>query len=210
MKKLLVFVLCLCMLSCALADDAITYDEQGNTVQTIHYDDGTYLTIIYYAQPTEDGLYLVEEILSDGSYRTLMWQNETDTVRTDIYRDGILEMSRHALDNGDFRIDSYDETGTMTYYTLDYATPNAEGYEVSQRFLPDGTIDHEWWWGPDDLYHEIWYEGGKVDSWTYWWYNVDGHDVRYEEHCSNYSKYRYYDYDASGELVMTEGETVLH
>ena len=45
---------------------------------------------------------------------------------------------------------------------------------------------------------------------TYWWYNVDGHDVKYEEHCAEYSKYRYYDYDANGEMVMAENETVLH
>lgn len=98
----------------------------------------------------------------------------------------------------------------MTYYEISYATPNAEGYEVSKLFLPDGTIDHEWWWGPDDLYHEIWYADGQVDSYTYWWYNVDGHDIRYEEHHKEYSKYRYYDYDANGELQMSEGETVLH
>lgn len=80
MKKLLVLLLCLCLLSCAFAEDTITYDENGNTVQTFHYEDGTSLKIIYYSQPTEDGLYLIEEIKSDGSHRSLTWQNEEDTA----------------------------------------------------------------------------------------------------------------------------------
>ncbi len=210
MKKLLILLLCVCLLSCALAEETVTHDENGNTVQTFYYEDGTSLKIIYYAQPTEDGLYLIEEIKSDGSHRSLMWQNETDTVRTEIYTDGILESSRYLLENGDIRIDLYDETGAMTFYEICFAAPNTEGYEVNQRFLPDGTIEHEWWWGVDDLYHEIWYVDGQVDSYTYWWYNVDGHDVKYEEHCSRYSKYRYYDYDANGEMQMSESETVLH
>ena len=211
MKKLLMILLCLCMLlPCALAENTVTYDENGNTVQTIYYEDGTGVKIIYHAAPTEDGLYLVEEISLDGSRRVLMWQNEHNTVRTQIYTNDILELDRYLTEDGILRVDSYDETGVMIYYELVDVEITADGYEVNKRFLPDGTIDHEWWWGPDDLYHEIWYEGGEVDFYTYWWYNVDGHDVKYEEHCAEYSKYRYYDYDANGEMVMAENETVLH
>lgn len=203
MKKLFVFLLCLCLiLSCALGENS--YDENGNRVQYWTSGDGREFKITYYAAPDQNGLYLIEEAALDGSHLARMWQNETDTVHHEIYAYGILQKVHCVNADGSTRTESYDETGVMTYYEIGDGAPNAEGYRVARGYLPDGTIDHEWWWGEDDLYHEIWYENGEVYSYTYWYYNVDGHDVKYEEYHPEYSKTRYYDYNENGELEMAE------
>ena len=220
MKKLLMILLCLCMLiPCVMSEqsyeDQVYTDEQGNWIR-IYYDQDlqTWCQFTRYAQPNEEGCFVHERKQQDGTMLDLDWVKIVDgeeiQYRDFWYENGVLTTVITYCENGNVHLESYEPSGLMLHYEISYAQHNEEGYKVSKRFLPDGTIDHEWWWGPDDLYHEIWYEGGEVDSYTYWWYNVDGHDVKYEEHCAEYSKYRYYDYDANGEMVMAENETVLH
>ena len=220
MKKLLVLLLVLSlMLPCALCEQAyqeqVYNDDQGNWIR-IYYDEdlNTWCQFTRYAQPNEEGYYVLESKQQDGTMLDMDWVTLVDGeevyYRNFWYENGILTHIITYHENGDIQEECYEPDGLMRHYEINYIEPNAEGYKVSKRFLPNGTIDHEWWWGPDDLYHEIWYVDGQIDSYTYWWYNVDGHDVRYEEHRNEYSKYRYYDYDASGEMVMSESETVLH
>lgn len=220
MKKLLVLLLCLSLiLSCAIGEQHYenkSYtDEEGNQI-TVYYntDYETWCQQTLYAEPNEEGFIVLEDKKMDGDVFAALWYSDDENSVLSRYysyhENGVLSLVIYYSEDGSETAEVYDETGDMLYKDVVYAEPNAEGYEVSKRFLPDGTIDHEWWWGEIDLYHEIWYVDGQVESYTYWWYNVDGHDVRYEEHHKEYSKYRYYDYDANGELQMSESETVLH
>lgn len=220
MKKLLVLFLCLCLLlPCAFSEQNYENkrytDEEGNQI-TVYYntDYETWCQQTLYAKPNEEGFFILEDKKMDGDVFAALWYSDYENrvlSRSYSYNEnGILSLVIYYHEDGSEAAEVYDENGAVLYKDVIYAEPNAEGYEVSQRFLPDGTLDHEWWWGPDDLYHEIWYVDGQVESYTYWWYNVDGHDVRYEEHHKEYSKYRYYDYDTNGELQMSESETVLH
>ncbi len=191
-------------------------DEDKNFIQE-YYDDDHQAWCRYtrFKKPNEEGQVVVTLTnMETGLPITEIWYSDyMNSVRSRVYlyrEDGVLAEARYYNEDGSTAAEVYDETGAVLYKDVTYAEPNAEGYEVTQRFLPDGTIDHEWWWGEIDLYHEIWYVDGQVEFYTYWWYNIDGHDVKYEEHCKQYSKYCYYDYDANGELQMTEGKTVHH
>lgn len=190
-------------------------DEDGNFVQIYYNSDcEAWCSYIRYKQPNEEGQVVVTVNKMDGTPVTEIWYSDyMNNVESRVHlydENGVLTEIRYYNEDGSCKSDTFDESGALLYTDVDYAEPNAEGYEVSKRFLPDGTLDHEWWWGEIDLYHEIWYVDGQVESYTYWWYNVDGHDIKYEEHCKQYSKYRYYDYDANGDMVMAESETVLH
>ncbi|MBQ4552383.1 MAG: hypothetical protein IJA59_05485, partial [Clostridia bacterium] len=109
MKKLLVLLLCLCMLlPCALAEDTITY-ENGNMVQYITRDDGSVTKIIYYANPNAEGLNVIEEIVNNGERRSVSYQNDSGTVRWEYYENGILTTKRYYTEEGIIRVDAYDE-----------------------------------------------------------------------------------------------------
>lgn len=220
MKKLLILLLCLyLLLPCAQSEtqykDQNYIDEHGNQIIVYYNSDyDAWCQQTLYAEPNEEGFIVLEDKKMDGEIFATLWFSDYENrvlSRSYSYNEnGILNTVTYYLEDGSEEAEFYDEDGTVLYKEVAYAQPNAEGYEVTQRFLPDGTIDHEWWWGEIDLYHEIWYVDGQVDSYTYWWYNVDGHDVKYEEHHKEYSKYRYYDYDGNGDMVMAESETVLH
>lgn len=61
-----------------------------------------------------------------------------------------------------------------------HVTYEQDGYKVSQRYAPDGALDHAWWYAPDGrLYHEIWYQGGVMHHHSYWIYGLDGVEQAY-------------------------------
>ena len=54
------------------------------------------------------------------------------------------------------------------------------GRQTTQRFSPEGDLNHEWQYYPDgQLYHEIWYQGGEIAHHSYWYYGAGGADALY-------------------------------
>lgn len=213
MKKLLLMILCLCFVcSCAIGQEEYTYqnyfDKNGNNIQ-IYYDPEyeCWCQITIYGQLNEEGCTVVDfQKMSGEMINTIWWSDWENSVRAReyvYYASGALESVRYIHADGSNRVDAYAEDGALQYSDVTYADLNAEGYRVSQRFMADGTLDHEWWWGESNLYHEIWYlPDGSVDFSTYWYYGTPEADEIYEEYDGNGVMLKRYlfRYNENGEL----------
>ncbi len=61
-----------------------------------------------------------------------------------------------------------------------FVTITVNGCQATQRFAPDGGLNHEWQYYPDgQLYHEIWYAGGGISHHSFWYYGAGGADALY-------------------------------
>lgn len=217
MKKLLVLLLCLCMLlPCAMGEqthqDQVYTDEQGNWIR-IYYDEelGSWCQFTRYAHPNEEGYYVCERKQQDGTLLHVDWVYTVDNEEVDYrdfnYLDGVLTDVITYHENGDLQLDSYDPSGLMLHSEINYAQLNEDGYSVSKRFRPDGTINHEWWWNEDGLYYEVWYnENQQIEIYTYHYYNTTEADEIYEEYTGDGTlQARWlYNYNESGERVRID------